>query len=123
MTREEEIKKAKNRLFPIPENGRCLESSCFASGFEKGAKWADEHPQSPWHKIERDKDGFVTDKCFDEIAKNFPVTIVEKITNMLSGISSLFYYTIEDIDICKSEIHNDTNFIAWMPIPKFKEEK
>lgn len=45
MTREEQIQKAKNEAFPIPENGgRCLECACGAGGFEWGAWWADEHP-------------------------------------------------------------------------------
>lgn len=50
-TREEQIQKVKDETFPIGEKGRSLETSCFASGFEVGARWADEHPKSPWVSI------------------------------------------------------------------------
>lgn len=39
MIREEDIQKAKNATFPIPEGGRSYEQSLAASGFELGAHW------------------------------------------------------------------------------------
>lgn len=45
MTREEEIQIAKEKAFPITDNGRELECSCGASGFEMGVRWADAHPK------------------------------------------------------------------------------
>lgn len=44
LTREEEIQKAKNEAFPIPEDGREYGCACGAAGFELGAHWADNHP-------------------------------------------------------------------------------
>ena len=39
MIREEDIQKAKDATFPIPEGGRSYEQSLVASGFEMGAHW------------------------------------------------------------------------------------
>ena len=40
MIKEEDIQKAKDATFPIPEGGRSYEQSLAASGFELGARWA-----------------------------------------------------------------------------------
>jgi len=40
MVTEEKIQQEKDRQFPIPEEGRCLECACGAAGFEMGARWA-----------------------------------------------------------------------------------
>ena len=37
---EEDIQEAKDKAFPIPAGGRCLECACGAGGFERGARWA-----------------------------------------------------------------------------------
>ena len=51
MTREEEIRNAIDTIIPIlpSENGRTYEQALMATGFEEGAKWADEHPINVWH--------------------------------------------------------------------------
>ena len=56
MTREEEIRKAVDTIFPIPpsEKGRKYEQALMATGFEGGVKWADEHPKSPWISVKDD---------------------------------------------------------------------
>ena len=49
MNREEEIEKAGSE---DPENYECFDFNIIdiEIGFIKGAKWADNHPVSPWHK-------------------------------------------------------------------------
>ena len=47
MTREEEIKKASDKL-----SNSC--SKTFKMGFEVGAMWADANPKSPWISVEDD---------------------------------------------------------------------
>ena len=53
MTREEEIRNAIDTIIPIPpyRDGRTYEQALMATGFEAGAKWADEHLnlESLWH--------------------------------------------------------------------------
>ena len=53
MTREEEIRKAIDTIFPIPASatGRVHEPALMASGFEAGAQWADDNPKSPWISV------------------------------------------------------------------------
>ena len=48
MTREEEIRKAIDTIFPIPpsEKGRKYEQALMATGFEDGVKWADSNPRT-----------------------------------------------------------------------------
>ena len=51
MTREEEIRNAIDTIIPIlpSEKGRTYEQALMATGFEKGVRWADEHPINMWH--------------------------------------------------------------------------
>lgn len=49
MTREEEIINAANVLCNSFRGGKT-----YKLGFEIGAKWADEHPKSPWISVEDD---------------------------------------------------------------------
>ena len=53
MARKEEIMNAIDAIIPIssPNNGRTYEQALMATGFEAGAKWADEHInlESLWH--------------------------------------------------------------------------
>ena len=53
MTREEEIRNAVDTIIPIPpyRDGRTYEQALMATGFEAGAKWADEHInlERLWH--------------------------------------------------------------------------
>ena len=53
MKRKEEIMNAIDAIIPIPppNNGRTYEQALMATGFEAGAKWADEHLnlKSLWH--------------------------------------------------------------------------
>lgn len=56
MTREEEIRKAIDTIFPIPASakGRNYEQSLMAAGFQAGAQWADDNPKSPWISVKDD---------------------------------------------------------------------
>ena len=56
MTREEEIRKAIDTIFPIPASakGRDYEQALMATGFQAGAQWADDNPKSPWISVEDD---------------------------------------------------------------------
>ena len=56
MTREEEIRKAIDTMFPIPASvkGRKHEQALMATGFEAGVQWADDNPKSPWISVEDD---------------------------------------------------------------------
>lgn len=47
MTRQEEIRNAIDKIIPIfpSRNGRTYEQALMATGFEAGARWADEHPK------------------------------------------------------------------------------
>ena len=51
MKRNEEIRNAIDTIIPIlpSESGRTYEQSLMATGFEKGIRWADEHPINMWH--------------------------------------------------------------------------
>lgn len=53
MARKEEILNTIDTIIPIlpPNNGRTYEQALMATGFEAGAKWADEHLnlESLWH--------------------------------------------------------------------------
>ena len=56
MTREEEIRKAIDTMFPIPASvkGRKYEQALMATGFEAGVQWADDNPKSPWISVKAD---------------------------------------------------------------------
>ena len=56
MTREEEIRKAIDTMFPIPASvkGREHEPALMATGFETGVQWADANPKSPWISVKDD---------------------------------------------------------------------
>lgn len=56
MTREKEIRKAIDTIFPIPASakGRDYEQALMATGFQAGAQWADDNPKSPWISVEDD---------------------------------------------------------------------
>lgn len=56
MTREEEIRKASieaNSGIAVRPGTRILIECCTLS-FQKGAKWADENPKSPWVSVKND---------------------------------------------------------------------
>ena len=56
MTREEQIRNAVDTTFPIPpsEKGRNYEQALMATGFQHGAKWADENPKTSWISVKDD---------------------------------------------------------------------
>ena len=56
MTREEQIRNAVDKTFPIPPSGegRKYEQALMATGFESGVQWADNNPKSPWISVKDD---------------------------------------------------------------------
>ena len=112
MTREEEIRKAIDTIFPIPASakGRDYEQALMATGFQAGAQWADDNPKSPWTKF--------TEKFPPQ---QEPIIIAMKNKNKEDGI---WLY-----DLCKffgGDYTDNNNWeekvnweipIYWMPIP------
>lgn len=58
-----------------------------ADGFEKGAKWA---LKNRWLQIERNKDGFATDKCLDEIFENNIIFFHDNIDDLIQIVEGDF---------------------------------
>ena len=83
MARKEEIMNAIDVIIPIssPNNGRTYEQALMATGFEAGAKWADEHInlERLWHDAS------------EEEPKKEEVILVEVI-NTLTPNSEIGYY-------------------------------
>ena len=77
MTRGEEIRNAIDTIIPIlpSENGRTYEQALMATGFEKGIRWADEHPINVWHNVSEEpkinEDVVLYDCCGNFIAEFF----------------------------------------------------
>lgn len=73
MTREQEIKQAiKNNLDVSnysPQDGEMLKET-----FYIGAKWADEHPKSPWINVEEDLPFNHKELLYDTESSIFPYT-------------------------------------------------
>ena len=74
MARKEEIMNAIDAIIPIPppNNGRTYEQALMATGFEAGAKWADEHInlESLWHDA-------------SEEPNDYPILCIDKLSNIL----------------------------------------
>lgn len=112
MTREEEIDNAKTAFYE-----RVLEDDYYYDPrdcFEEGAKWADEHPKSPWISVEDDlpcnhEELIVDDELLDKHTK--PV-----ICNKSYGICcvGIMIYSVD---------RNAWHWVSekpthWFPIPK-----
>lgn len=118
MTREEEIRKAIDTIFPIPASakGRDYEQALMATGFQAGAQWADNNPKSPWIKF--------TEKFPPH---QEPIIIAMKNKNKEDGI---WLY-----DLCKffgGDYIDNNNWeekvnweipIYWMPIPNLPKQQ
>ena len=113
MTREEEIRKAIDTIFPIPsyEKGRKYEQALMATGFEAGVKWADEHPKSPWISVKDDLPCNHKELLMDN--KQCPKTFKVFVTNIYSENWS-------DYMIYKNGKWRWNSYEPdyWMPAPK-----
>ena len=101
MTREEQIHEAAT-------NAESYDSDERLYSFTDGARWADEHPKSPWISVK---------ERLPEIGETCLVAI--KQINMVFLAS---YWNVKrgwEEENTRDKIVNVTH---WMPIPKFEEE-
>ena len=75
-----------------------------------------------WIKIDRDENGFATEKCLREIGecyeKENPVAIAYK----SYGTGCDVITPSSDIQGWLADIHNSTKYTHYLPIPKAPEE-
>ena len=122
MTREEEIRNAIDTILPIPpsEKGRKYEQALMATGFEGGAKWADEHPKSPWISVDDD----LPCNHSDLVLTYKGIRFSTKRILVMTDIHTLF--------LCEMKKDDDLGWIwnistkdkitYWMPIPEPPKE-
>lgn len=119
MKREDEIKQAaENCVTSVCKdcfvirlyhecNKKCIGYYEQANGFTKGAKWADEHPKSPWISTENElptKGGHYL--CMDE---NHHISTLAFCGNRWVNSSAFFDVSLEVVKY-------------WMPIPNLPQE-
>lgn len=114
MTREQEIKQAIKNNLDIsnysPQDGEMLKET-----FYIGAKWADEHPKSPWISVEEDLPFNHKELLYDTESSIFPSTKLvlirtEKDAHELSFMYIYGYRWNWDYELDK--------ITHWMPIPE-----
>lgn len=69
-----------------------------------------------WRKIERDKDGFATEECLDEMFTNIPIVIRDRDKE---------HYVIEeaaDKEGWRGDLESHPFYTHWLKLPKFEEE-
>ena len=108
MTREKEIDNAKTAFYK-----RVLEDDYYYDPrdcFEEGAKWADEHPKSPWISVEDDL------PCNHNELINGNVThpVFARDINNIYGVTIMMKFIKWDFMSC--------NITHWMTIPKLPKE-
>ena len=109
MTRGEEIRNAIDKIIPIPtsEKGRNYEQSLMATGFEAGARWADDNPKLSWIRVE---------DSLPEQEEEVIVLCGELNTAQFYKIS---FAHIVDKTMCKDyNGWNIPNVVYWYPMPK-----
>ena len=74
--------------------------------FIDGAKWA---LKNRWLEIERDKDGFATDKCLDEIFENNIILFHDNIDDSIQIVDG-------DFDDWRGDIERRPRYDYWMPV-------
>ena len=120
MTREEEIRKAIDTIFPIPASakGRDYEQALMATGFEAGAQWADENPKTPWISVKADlpcnHEELITTGGYYE------KETVDVITISKSGIIDTNYMVLYNNGIWRWKYGVVPCY--WMPIPELPKE-
>ena len=109
MTRGEEIRNAIDKIIPIPtsEKGRNYEQSLMATGFEAGARWANDNPKLSWIRVE------------DSLPEQDEEVIV-----LCGELNTAQFYKISfghivDKTMCKDyNGWNIPNVVYWYPMPK-----
>ena len=109
MTREEEIANAADRAFPTKDY---YIPTMEILGFTFGARWADEHPKSPWISVKEDL------PCnHKELLYSDTLTKSVIIRNLDGSITlSLMYLNVE------WKWMSEDNPTHWFPIPDLPKE-
>ena len=109
MTREEEIANAADRAFPTKDY---YIPTTEILGFTFGARWADEHPKSPWISVNEDL------PCnHKELLYSDTLTKSVIIRNLDGSITlSLMYLNVE------WKWMSEDNPTHWFPIPDLPKE-
>ena len=118
MTREEEIRKAIDTMFPIPASvkGREHEQALMATGFEAGVQWADDNPKNTWISVK------------DDLPCNHKELLLS------TGYHTVTVFTYKKGGACGMDnmiVRNGKweweawkeNYLYWMPIPEFPKEQ
>ena len=116
MTREEQIRNAIDTIIPIlpSENGRTYEQALMATGFEEGAKWADEHPKNPWMSVS-DKLPFECEET--HLTENLTKTVL--VNSCLCKKILAYMILINNMWVWQDTGGNPIDTVThWMPIPK-----
>lgn len=112
MGREEEIRKTIDKIFPCTDEGRGYEESIGASGFELGAKWADEHPKNVWHDAK-----VVTPPQDDEV-----IVLLDG-AHCGSNYKIAFGHIVDKTKCVDYNGWNIPDVVCWMPCPQIPYEK
>lgn len=114
MTREQEIKQAIKNSLDIsnysPQDGEILKET-----FYIGAKWADEHPKSPWINVEEDLPFNHKELLYETESSICPYTKVVLIRTEENAHELSFMYMHEYKWNWNYELDKITH---WMPIPE-----
>lgn len=114
MTREQEIKQAIKNNLDIsnysPQDGEMLKET-----FYIGAKWADEHPKSPWISVEEDLPFNHKELLYDTESSIFPSTKLVLIRTEENAHELSFMYIHGYRWNWDYELDKITH---WMPIPE-----
>lgn len=108
MTREEEIDNAKTVFYE-----RVLEDDYYYDPrdcFEEGAKWADEHPKSPWISVKDYLPSMCTDLVINAIATKNVIVLLNDGRIRETQL------------ICGHWKEYDKKVTHWMPIPELPKE-
>ena len=119
MTRKEEIRKAASEYIVNNSIDEYIQISDCKDSFIEGAKWADNHPKSPWINVEEDLPFNHKELLYDTESSIFPYTKPVLIRTKENAHELSYMYVHEyrwnwDYDL--DEITH------WMPIPELPKE-
>jgi hypothetical protein len=72
-----------------------------------------------WIKIDRDENGFATEKCLDEMFTSLPIVVIEEYPNRF-----IFYRAICDLNSLNAwrlKIYHNINYTHYLKIPRYKK--
>ena len=113
MTREEKISKAAYSQYCNSES-ICFTMMC--DSFKQGAKWADEHPKSPWISVKED----LPCNHSDLVLTYNDIPFLTKRVMVVTYIHTLFLCEMKKDDECGWIWNYPTKDIIthWFPIPE-----